>query len=69
MLNDRSARCRRARPGQTALIDGDPDRPGRRLWTYAELLADAQRAARALLTLTPSGKIRKDVLRDQLTAG
>jgi fatty-acyl-CoA synthase len=37
-------------PGKTALIDGDPDRPDRREWTYAELLADAERAARALLT-------------------
>jgi fatty-acyl-CoA synthase len=36
-------------PGTTALIDGDPDRD-RRQWTYAELLADAERAARALLT-------------------
>jgi fatty-acyl-CoA synthase len=37
-------------PGTTALVDGDPDRQGRRQWTYAELLADAERAARALLT-------------------
>ncbi|HEY1822064.1 MAG TPA: AMP-binding protein, partial [Trebonia sp.] len=37
-------------PGTTALIDGDPDRRDRRQWTYAELLAEAERAARALLT-------------------
>ena len=36
-------------PAKTALIDGDPDRFERRRWTYAELLADAERAARALL--------------------
>jgi len=36
-------------PGKTALIDGDPERPDRRQWSYAELLADAERAARALL--------------------
>jgi fatty-acyl-CoA synthase len=41
--------ARRA-PDKTALIDGDPDRPDRCQWTYAELLADAERAARALLT-------------------
>ncbi|MGH3252436.1 MAG: AMP-binding protein, partial [Trebonia sp.] len=43
-------------PGKTALIDGDPDRPGRRQWTYAELLADAERAARALLTRFAPGE-------------
>jgi fatty-acyl-CoA synthase len=49
--------ARRA-PDQTALIDGDPDRPGRRQWTYAELLADAERAARALLTrFTPGERV------------
>jgi len=36
-------------PDKTALIDGDPDCAERRRWTYAELLADAERAARALL--------------------
>jgi fatty-acyl-CoA synthase len=44
VLRDAAARA----PGKAALIDGDQDR--RRQWTYAELLADAERAARALLT-------------------
>ena len=44
-------------PDAAALIDGDPDRPGRR-WTYAELLASAERAARALLTeFTPGERV------------
>ena len=33
---------------QPALIAGDPDPARRRQWTYAELLADAERGARAL---------------------
>ena len=45
-------------PDKTALIDGDPDRPDRRRWTYGELLADAERAARALLTrFTPGERV------------
>jgi fatty-acyl-CoA synthase len=43
-------------PGQTALIYGDPERAGRRQWTYAELLAEAERAARALLTRFSPGE-------------
>jgi acyl-CoA synthetase (AMP-forming)/AMP-acid ligase II len=43
-------------PDATALIDGDLDRPGRRQWTFAELLADAERAARALLTRFSPGE-------------
>jgi fatty-acyl-CoA synthase len=35
-------------PDRVALIAGTPDRDNRREWTYAELLADAARAARAL---------------------
>jgi fatty-acyl-CoA synthase len=35
-------------PGQDALIAGDPD-PGRRRWSYGQLLAEAERAAHALL--------------------
>ncbi len=35
-------------PDQAALISGDPDPARRRAWSYAELLADATRAARAL---------------------
>jgi acyl-CoA synthetase (AMP-forming)/AMP-acid ligase II len=36
-------------PGRVALIDGGPDPERRRTWTYGELLATAERAARALL--------------------
>ncbi len=43
-------------PGKTALIDGDPDGGERRRWTYAEFLADAERAARALLTRFEPGE-------------
>ena len=46
VLREAAARA----PAVTALVDGDPERPDRRQWTYAELLADAERAARALLT-------------------
>ena len=35
-------------PDRVALIAGTPDRDNRREWTYAELLADAERAARAI---------------------
>ena len=54
MLRDAAGRA----PGKTALIDGDQDRKDRRQWTYAELLADAERAARALLTrFTPGERV------------
>jgi fatty-acyl-CoA synthase len=54
VLRDAAGRA----PGTTALIDGDPDRLDRRQWTYAELLADAERAARALLTrFTPGMRV------------
>jgi fatty-acyl-CoA synthase len=43
-------------PDATALIDGDLDRRDRRQWTFAELLADAERAARALLTRFSPGE-------------
>jgi acyl-CoA synthetase (AMP-forming)/AMP-acid ligase II len=36
-------------PGQPALIAGDPDPAERRQWSYRELLAEAERAAHALL--------------------
>ena len=36
-------------PGKIALIDGDPVRGKRRRWSYLALLADSERAARALL--------------------
>jgi len=38
-----------AAPDRTALVAGVPDAAGRRRWTYAQLLADAERTARALL--------------------
>ena len=54
VLRDAAGRA----PGTTALIDGDPDRPGQRQWTFAGLLADAERAARALLTrFTPGERV------------
>jgi fatty acid CoA ligase FadD9 len=36
-------------PDAIALVEGAPERTGRRRWTYAELLAESERAARALL--------------------
>jgi fatty-acyl-CoA synthase len=36
-------------PGQPALIAGDPDPGRRRQWSYGQLLAEAERAAHALL--------------------
>ena len=37
-------------PDKIALIEGNADPAARRRWTYAELLADSERAAQALLT-------------------
>ena len=37
-----------AAPGRLAMVGGLPDPAERKRWTYAELLADAERAARAL---------------------
>jgi fatty-acyl-CoA synthase len=37
-----------AGPGMLALVGGVPDPGMRKRWTYAELLAEAERAARAL---------------------
>ncbi|MGH3440017.1 MAG: AMP-binding protein, partial [Sciscionella sp.] len=42
-------------PDRVALVDGVPDPAERRTWTYAELLADAERAARALLARFEAG--------------
>jgi len=54
VLRDAAVRA----PDKAALIDGDADRQGRRQWTFAELLADAERAARALLTrFTPGERV------------
>ena len=39
----------RSAPDLPALIGGHPDPAARRRWTYAELLGDAERCARALL--------------------
>jgi fatty-acyl-CoA synthase len=36
-------------PDRVALVEGVPDPATRRRWTYSELLADAERVARALL--------------------
>jgi fatty-acyl-CoA synthase len=45
-------------PDTIALIEGDPERLDRRRWTYAQLLGDAERAARALLTrFTPGERV------------
>ncbi|HXT91668.1 MAG TPA: AMP-binding protein [Trebonia sp.] len=52
VLREAAARA----PEVTALIDGDPERLERRQWTYAALLADAERAARALLTRFAPGE-------------
>ncbi len=38
-----------------ALVEGHPDASRRRRWTYAELLADAERCARALLNVFAPG--------------
>jgi fatty-acyl-CoA synthase len=54
VLRDAAGRA----PHKTALIDGDLDRPDRRQWSFAELLSDAERAARALLTrFTPGERV------------
>ena len=39
-----------ADPDRVALVEGNADPAARRRWTYAELLSDSERAARALLT-------------------
>jgi len=43
-------------PGRTALIEGCPDPEARRTWTYDELLATAEQAARALLSRFSPGE-------------
>ena len=45
-----------ADPDKLALIDGHADRARRRRWTYAELLAEAERTARALLDCFQPGE-------------
>ncbi len=44
------------RPAGVALVDGQPDQARRRTWTYAGLLAEAERAARALLARFEPGE-------------
>ena len=44
-----------AHPERFALVEGDADPARRRRWTYAALLAEAERAARALLTVYAPG--------------
>src|SRR5262245_52408200 len=46
LLRDTAARA----PDSPALVTGVPEPSDRRRWTYAELLAESERAARALLT-------------------
>ena len=43
-------------PDQLALIAGDPDPGRRRAWTYGQLLAEAERAAHALLARFQPGE-------------
>ena len=43
-------------PGRLALVEGSPGPDTRRTWTYAELLAVAERAARALLARFAPGE-------------
>ena len=43
-------------PGRLALVEGSPEPAARRAWTYAELLAVAERTARALLTRFAPGE-------------
>jgi fatty-acyl-CoA synthase len=43
-------------PDRVALVDADPDPARRRSWTYAELLTEAERVARALLTRFAPGE-------------
>src|SRR5882724_11713536 len=43
-------------PGALALVEGLADPAARRRWTYAELLADAERVAQALLARFEPGE-------------
>ena len=48
-LGDLLRQCAADVPDRVALIDGVPDAGARRRWTYAELLEEAERIARAML--------------------
>jgi len=52
VLRDAASRA----PDADALVDGDPDPSLRRQWTFAGLLAEAERTARALLTRFSPGE-------------
>jgi len=57
-LGDLLRRCAAEHPDRVALVDADPDPARRRSWTYAELLATAERVAQALLTrFTPGERL------------
>ena len=49
-IGDALREAARENPRDTALVAGTPDPAGRRQWSFAELLEDANRAAQALLT-------------------
>src|SRR6202162_4098078 len=49
-------RAAKSAPDRSALIAGVPDPALRRQWTYAELYAEAERTARALLTRFKPGE-------------
>ncbi|HVE27227.1 MAG TPA: AMP-binding protein [Sporichthya sp.] len=49
-LSDLLRRAAAEVPDRVALVEGIPDHTARRRWTYAQLLGEAERMARALLT-------------------
>jgi fatty-acyl-CoA synthase len=55
-LGDLLRRAAGDHPDRLALVEGTPDPEARRRWTYAELLADAERTARALLARFAPGE-------------
>lgn len=52
LLEQVSAAC----PDRIALVDGSRDRSARRTWTYAQLLSESSRVARALLSYFTPGE-------------
>ncbi|MFR9805001.1 AMP-binding protein [Pseudonocardia sp. RS010] len=55
-LGDLLRKCAADHPDRVALVDADPDPTRRRSWTYAELLATAERVAQALLARFSPGE-------------
>ncbi|MEU7818463.1 AMP-binding protein [Pseudonocardia sp. NPDC049154] len=55
-LGDLLRKCAADHPDRVALVDADPDPARRRTWTYAELLAAAERVAQALLARFSPGE-------------